>query len=66
MSLRTLENAILTELRGVTGNKKLKLKDLFEWSTSRETVESHLEVDEQLIECPKLGVWCSIRKACDG
>jgi hypothetical protein len=34
MSLRTLETAILAELRTVTGQSALRLKDIQEWSTT--------------------------------
>ena len=33
MSMRTLEAAVLNELRTVTGNNKLRQKDIMEWST---------------------------------
>lgn len=33
MSLRSLEAAILRELRKVAGNNKLRLKDIQEWSS---------------------------------
>ena len=33
MSLRTLESVMLAEARIVTDNKKLRQKDIMEWST---------------------------------
>ena len=33
MSMRSLESAITTEARIVFNNKKLRIKDLLEWST---------------------------------
>lgn len=33
MSMKSLEKAILVEARKITGNKKLKMKDIMEWST---------------------------------
>jgi hypothetical protein len=33
MSMRTLETAILAELRVVAGRRSIRLKDIMEWST---------------------------------
>jgi len=55
MSLRTLENAIVAELRQVTGNRKLRPKDIQEWSTT--PVES--QGKEKAVKLPKLGVYVS-------
>ena len=33
MSMKTLERDILAEAKIVTGNKKLRMKDILEWST---------------------------------
>jgi hypothetical protein len=33
MSMATLERAILAELRDVTGKRKLRKKDMMEWSS---------------------------------
>lgn len=33
MSMKTLEREILAELKTITGNNKLKMKDIMEWST---------------------------------
>lgn len=33
MSMRSLESAILQELRTITGKKTLRMKDVMEWST---------------------------------
>lgn len=35
MSFRELESAILMELREVSGNRKIRLKDIMEWSTGK-------------------------------
>jgi hypothetical protein len=58
MTLRTLENAILVELRTVAKNPKLRLKDLLEWSTSE--VSPH--EGETVVYLPVLKVWCAIKK----
>lgn len=33
MSMQTLEREILVESKNVTGNKKLRMKDILEWSS---------------------------------
>ena len=35
MSMKTLETAILVEAKTITGNKKLRQKDIMEWSTGK-------------------------------
>lgn len=35
MSIRSLESAILAETKMVTDNKKLRMKDIMEWSTGK-------------------------------
>lgn len=37
MSLRTLETAICIEARDILNNRKLRIKDLLEWSTGAVT-----------------------------
>lgn len=39
MSMRELEAGILSELKRVAGNSKLRLKDMMEWSTGE--VKAH-------------------------
>lgn len=57
MSMKTLERAILTEAQKVTGNKKLKMKDIMEWSTGNITVGPN----EKFHHLPKLGVKIAIK-----
>lgn len=52
MSLATLERAIMDELREVSGNKKLRKKDLMEWSTGK--VEA--QEGEKVYFLPKLNM----------
>ena len=52
MSMATLEKAVLEELRKVTGNNKLRKKDIMEWSTG----EVKSQADEDLAHLPELGV----------
>lgn len=63
MSMRSLENAILGELRRVTGRNKLRLKDIMEWSTSEENVRKGAQETEEVVHCPLHNVWCAIPKA---
>ena len=62
MSMRSLESAILGELRRVTGRNKLRLKDIMEWSTSETAVRNNVRDSEEVIHCPLNGVWCAIPK----
>lgn len=62
MSMRSLETAILSELKQVTGRNKLRVKDIMEWSTSEDRVRKGAAADEEVIHCPLNGVWCAIPK----
>jgi len=58
MSMKELEAAILAEAKEITGNKKLRLKDLMEWSSGKvKTVE-----DEITFYLPKSRVTIAIKK----
>ena len=57
MSLRSLESSILAELREVSGNRKIRLKDIMEWRTAEFTPQE----GETLYHCPRNGVWCCVR-----
>ena len=52
MSMASLEREIWAELKKVTGNNKLKIKDIMEWSTGK--IEAQGE--ENLIHLPNLKV----------
>lgn len=57
MTYSTLEKAILDELRLVAGNKKLRQKDIMEWSTGPvKTVEG-----ETLYVLPELGINVAVK-----
>ena len=58
MSMRTLEKAIIEELKEVTGNKKLRLKDMMEWSTGE--IKPH--EGEKVYRCPNIGVNVAIKE----
>lgn len=54
MALRNLEAAILAELHVVTGNRKIRQKDIMEWSTG--TVEAHGEEKLAFLPSHKVNV----------
>lgn len=55
--MKQLESAVLAEAKKVTGNKKLRMKDIMEWSTG----EVRPEPDEKLYRLPELGVNIAIK-----
>ena len=52
MSMQSLEREILAEAKEVTSNKKLRMKDIMEWSTS----EIVPQPGEKIYRLPKTGV----------
>lgn len=61
MSFATLEKAVLTEARDVFMNRKLRMKDIIEWSTA--PLKAH---DGEVIALlPILGVNVSVAKEFD-
>lgn len=56
MGIRQLESAILAEAKTVIGNKKLRMKDIMEWSSG----EIKPEPGEKLYRLPKMGVNISV------
>ena len=58
MSMRDFEREILAEAKSVTGNKKLRMKDICEWSTG----EIEPRDDEKIIRLPKALVQIAIKK----
>lgn len=61
MSMAPLETAILTEIREIVKNPKLRKKDILEWSTG----EPKQEPNEVIVELPKLHVKVAILKEND-
>ena len=57
MSMATLEREILLELKEVSGNKKIKMKDVMEWATS----EVKAQDGEKYYYLPKLGIHCAVK-----
>jgi len=55
--MQSLEREILAEAKEVTGNKRLKIKDLMEWSTG----EIKAQAGEKLYHLPKNGVNIAIK-----
>jgi len=58
MSPATVERAIWRELREITCNKKLRLKDITEWRTS----EFQSQEGEKLVFLPGLKVWVAYKE----
>ena len=56
MGMRELEAAVLAEAKIVTGNSKLRMKDIMEWSTGK----IKPRVDEELFFLPELKVYIAI------
>jgi hypothetical protein len=52
MSFATLETAVLNEARVVLNNRKLRKKDIIEWSTG----DVKAEDGEVVVRCPDIGV----------
>ncbi len=50
--MQSLEREILVEAKEVTGNKKLRTKDIMEWSTG----EIKAQPGEKLYRLPKLAI----------
>lgn len=65
MSLASLENAIVRELRGILNNRRLTKNSIREWCTSEEKVSKNLEGDEAMVRCPGMGVWVAFKKTDD-
>ncbi len=63
MSMKSLESAILKELRIVAKKNSIRLKDIMEWSTSEKTVKENIRPkEEKLFFLPELKVWCAVKK----
>ena len=56
--MQTLEQAILAEARTITGNSKLKMKDILEWSTGKIEEQS----GEKVYNLPGIQVNIAIEK----
>jgi len=57
MGFRQIETKILAEAKEVTGNKKLRLKDIMEWSTG----EIKAQEGETLYDLPKCDVHIAVK-----
>ena len=62
MSMQSLEKAILAEAKEVTGNKKLRMKDIMEWSTA----DIEAQDGEKLYNLPGLSVNIVVKETKDG
>jgi hypothetical protein len=57
MGMRQVESKILAEAKVITGNKKLRLKDIMEWSTG----EIRKRDGENIYYLPETGVNVSVK-----
>lgn len=57
MGMRELEAAVLAEAKIVTGNSKLRMKDIMEWSTG----EVKPQAGEELFFLPELKVNIAVK-----
>jgi hypothetical protein len=55
--MRSFEAAILAELRTITGNKKIRQKDIQEWRTAK--IDPH--EGETVVHLPTTGVWVAYK-----
>ena len=58
MGMRELERAVLAEAKTITGNKKLRMKDIMEWSTG--DIVPH--PGEKLYRLPDMGVNIAVKE----
>ena len=58
MTMKDLEREILVEAREVTGNKKLRMADIMEWTTG----DCDKRDDEIRFRLPKLQIEIAIKK----
>ena len=61
MSMATLEHAILAGARDVLGNRKLRMKDIMEWSTG----DIKPQDGEVCVRVPDPGVNVCVKTECD-
>lgn len=65
MSMATLERVILASAREVFKNRKLRMKDILEWSTSEEQVKKNLRDGEVYAHVADPGAYVAIAKEND-
>lgn len=58
MSMQSLERAVLAEAKEVTSNKKLRMKDIVEWSTG----EVKAQEGEKLYHLPNLAINIAVKE----
>ena len=58
MSMQSLSREVLAEAKEVTGNKKLRMKDIMEWSTG----EVKAQPGEKLYRLPKLAINIAVKE----
>lgn len=61
MGIRELNKAMLIEAKKITGNKKLKQKDIMEWSTGNIVAQE----GEKTYKLPELGIYIAAKEQAD-
>ena len=65
MSMATLERAILASAKDALNNRKLKMDDILEWSTSEAVVKKNLRDGEVALYLPDPGAWLAVSREKD-
>jgi hypothetical protein len=64
MSLATIERQVWGQAKEVACNKKLRLKDILEWSTSEQVVRDNMQEGEVVFPVSD-GIWVCIPREMD-
>lgn len=65
MNAASLQREILKHARALLRNPDLTVRDLIEWSASREIVREGLRRNEVMIELPALKMWLAVFRRLD-
>lgn len=57
------ERRVLAEVQTVTGNQKMRMKDVYLWASSEKVIRSEpLGIPYDVVYCPTMGVYAAIDK----
>ena len=65
MRMATMEDAILASAKGALNNRKLKINDILEWSTSEAFVKKNMRDGEVALYLSDPGVWLAVKRKND-
>ena len=65
MSFATIERLILASLKALLRNKKIRLKDMLEWSTGNVKAEDGTEIVVKLKDPSVCGISVCVKKSLD-